>query len=153
VYRRTATVYRRAVTVTSRVEDGERIGELLASEVTGSERSPLGRVTVVDAREAAEPSPGGTFAYGLALDAEAVDGDGIDGSGDGPVRLVDAFLLPDRVRLDVRAGREALPPDDDRLTVRGGDPPAVFVASGGAVKPAVDLVATLVRAVDRDDRS
>jgi len=156
-----------------RVTDGERIAELLASELAGRDRGPLGRIEVVDVREGVEPASGGAFAYGVAADGVAADGRKATGAPDGqedPVRpvtrddsdgdaddgtgtrLADVHLHPDRVRLDVARGLSALAPADERLRVRPGatrSPGAVvFVESGAAVKPAVDLVAALVRAIE-----
>jgi len=127
------------------ITDGERIAELLASEIDGRERGPLGRVALVDVREGVDPGPDGTFAYGIAVDE----------SGGPEDRLADVSLHDERARLDVRRGLSALPPADDRLRVRpkATRPPGavVFVESGAAVKPAVDLIAALVRAVEAPD--
>ena len=152
-----------------RVTDGERIAELLASELAGRDRGPLGRIEVVDVREGVEPASGGAFAYGVAADGRKTTGapdgqedpvrpvtrDDSDGDADDDgtgTRLADVHLHPDRVRLDVARGLSALAPADERLRVRPGatrSPGAVvFVESGAAVKPAVDLVAALVRAIE-----
>lgn len=110
-----------------RVTDPTRIAQLLASEVTGRSRGSLGRLTVVDADPDAEPSPGGTLAYRLALDCpDGRDGaevpnqsGGLDGSDGAPAvtgdsgsedgadsrRVVGAVhLRPDSVDVSLFAG-------------------------------------------------
>jgi hypothetical protein len=52
--------------IDDRIRDGERIAELLASELTGLETGPLADVAVVDADPGATPSPDGTRAYAVA---------------------------------------------------------------------------------------
>lgn len=126
--------------VEDRVTDGRRIGQLLASEVRGRQRGPLGPLAVVDVQDA-EGSASGEFAYGLAL------------SGD---RLADVFVHEDRIRVAFRAGPEtaAEAAESEGLDVRleETDSPLalVFVASGAAVKRAVDVLEAVVEAVDED---
>ena len=55
--------------VEDELDDGKRIAQLLASEITGHERPPLGRLSVENADPDAEPSLDGTFAYEVARDA------------------------------------------------------------------------------------
>lgn len=108
------------------ITDGKRIGQFLASELTGLERGLLSQVDVVDADPDAEPSPGGTEAYTVTLDGDAV---------------AVAVLLPEAVELRRTADTWVQPEtlrditvEEDRLTVE----------SAAAVKEAVDcLVATL----------
>jgi hypothetical protein len=52
--------------IDDRIRDGERIAELLASELTGLETGPLADVAVVDADPGATPTPDGTRAYAVA---------------------------------------------------------------------------------------
>lgn len=59
--------------VEERITDGKRIAQFLASELTGLERGPLGRVEVVDSDPDAEPSPSGTEAYRVGFE-ESVAG-------------------------------------------------------------------------------
>ena len=102
------------------VTDPARIAQLLASEVTGRTRGPLGALAVVDADREASPEPGGTPAYRLALEPDHVvadsrwtddpgtpargggAGDHGDDAGSGqprsaPVRLATVALHPDAV--------------------------------------------------------
>lgn len=55
-----------------RVTDGERIAELLASELTGVSAGSMDRLSVVDADPDATPAAEGTFAYRVAVDGDAV---------------------------------------------------------------------------------
>ncbi|MFB6120298.1 MAG: hypothetical protein ABEJ68_04185 [Halobacteriaceae archaeon] len=48
------------------MSDPTRIAQLLASEVDGREEGVFAALSVVDADRDAEPSPGGTPAYGVA---------------------------------------------------------------------------------------
>lgn len=105
------------------VTDGKRIAQLLASEVTGLERGPLGATEVADAVPGAEPSDAGTEAYRLVRDGETV---------------AVASLFPDRVELALWV----------ETPWAGGEPPALcddtgetlVVTSGVAVKRAVDVI-------------
>jgi hypothetical protein len=58
--------------VEDRATDGERIAQLLASELTGRSDGPLGRFSVVDADRDASPTPEGTLAYRVAVDEKRV---------------------------------------------------------------------------------
>lgn len=118
--------------VERRIEDGRRIAQLLASEVTGRETGPLGSLAVVDPDPDVEPTADGAFAYG------------IDASGE---RLADASVQPDRVVIELRRGVDAGTAAAERGTLRvrpkAVEPPRalVFVESGAAVKAAVDVLA------------
>jgi hypothetical protein len=122
--------------VEERVEDGHRIAQLFASEVTGRKRGALASLAVVEADPDVEPTADGAFAYGIDCDGE---------------RLADAFVQPTRACLEVRAGvdaaADAAAEADLRVRPKAVDPPRalVFVESGAAVKRAVD---TLVAASD-----
>ncbi|MFB6150987.1 MAG: hypothetical protein ABEJ40_04195 [Haloarculaceae archaeon] len=131
------------------VTDGERIAQLLASELAGRKSGPLAQVSVVDVDRDAEPSPRGTVAYGVAV---------------GGTRVADVVMYPRSVALETVDGTGAfgravrrhardvgLPaddgrPDDDGKPVDDGRPVAVRVMSGAAVKRAVDAVVAGVRA-------
>ena len=92
--------------VEDRVTDGERVAQLLASELSGRSDGPLDRFAVVDADPDAEPAPDGTLAFRVAVDGDRVgrvriypDGaeirveDASDGSENGSLdtgRLVEA---------------------------------------------------------------
>ncbi|GGN97203.1 hypothetical protein [Haloarcula pellucida] len=112
--------------VDDRITDGKRIGQLLASEVTGLERGALGTLSVVDADPDVDPTPGGAFAFGVEADG---------------TRLGEVHVTPETARLTltepvtVDVGRED-------VTVEAADDGAVVVAhSGAAVKALVDVLA------------
>jgi hypothetical protein len=117
--------------VEKRIEDGHRIAELLASEVTGRETGPLAAMAVADADPDVTPTDDGAFAYG------------IDRDGD---RLAAVFVQPDRAYLEFQQGVDAAvsAAEDADLRVRpkAVEPPRalVFVESGAAVKRAVDVL-------------
>ena len=129
--------------VEDRVTDGERVAQLLASELSGRSDGELDRFSVVDADPDAEPTPEGTVAYRIAVDgdrtgevhiypdgAEVRVGDGGDGSENGSLdtgRLVEA-TRGDGLRAETT---------DDGVVVR--------IEYGAAVKQAVDA---LVAGVD-----
>jgi hypothetical protein len=118
--------------VEERVTDGERIAELLASELHGRADGALARVAVVDAVEEVRPTPDGAVAYRVAVDGDA---------------LASVHVHPDRVHLAFEAHQEAAveaaEERDLRVRPRATRPPAtlVFVESGAAVKAAADVVA------------
>lgn len=104
--------------VRERITDGERIAELLASELAGVETGRLAHVELVDAVGTAEPSSDGVRAYGVAYCGE-------------PFASVE--LYPERVELRLERGEW---PDD--VTERDGRTLEVDHAAG--VKGAVDAV-------------
>lgn len=124
--------------VEDRITDGRRIGQLLASEVRGRERGPLGALAVVDVQDV-EGSTQGEFAYGLALDGEC---------------LADVFVHEERARVEFRSGLEAAAGAAERegLRVRLEETDSrrtlVFVASGAAVKRAADVLEAVVASLD-----
>lgn len=126
--------------VEHRITDGRRIAQLLASELTARTDGPLAGVALTDVDRDAEPTPDGTLAYRVALEGRV---------------LCEAFLQPERVRLEFRAGvdRAAESAGEVGLRVRpkAVEPPRtlVFVESGAAVKRALDVVRA-VAAGDRD---
>lgn len=117
--------------VDERVTDGKRIAELLSSEVTGHENDPYGDVRVGNADPDVEPSAEGSRAFDVLLDTEL---------------LASVYVMPDRVRLELRAGFERGEQAAERRGLRtrpvGSDPPkvVVFVESGAAVKRALDVL-------------
>jgi hypothetical protein len=124
--------------VEERIEDGHRIAELFASEVTGRDTGPLAAMAVADADPDVTPTDDGAFAYG------------IDRDGD---RLAAVFVQPDRAYLEFQQGVDAAvsAAEDADLRVRpkAVEPPRalVFVESGAAVKRAVDVLVAVA-----DDR-
>ncbi|WP_336337175.1 hypothetical protein [Haloarcula brevis] len=108
--------------VEDRITDGRRIGQLLASELTGLQRGPLAEVAVVDADRDVEPTPDGAFAYRVtAADAE--------------VAVVE--VTPETARLVLEREPATVPARDD-VTVDGT---TVVAHSGAAVKAVVDVLA------------
>jgi hypothetical protein len=123
------------------ITDGRRIGQLLASEITGLERGPLAEMAVVDADSDAEPTSDGTFAYGVAFEA---------------TRLADAYIQPDRAYLEFRVGvdtaRDAAAAADLRVRPKATTPPRtlVFVETGATVKRAVDVLEAVGESIDTE---
>lgn len=103
------------------ISDGRRIGQLLASELTGLQRGPLSGVSVVDADRDVEPTPVGAFAYRVTAD-------------DTEVAVVE--VTPETARLVLEQAPATVPERDD-LTVDGT---TIVVHSGAAVKTAVDVL-------------
>ena len=110
--------------VEDRITDGKRIGQLLASELTGLERGPLGAVSVVDADPDVEPTADGAFAFRIEADGEALGA---------------VYVTETTARLALERGRIAAPDRDD-VTVEADGTVAV-AHSGAAVKALVDIVA------------
>lgn len=117
--------------VEERVTDGERIAELLASELHGREDGALSRVAVVDAVDDVTPTADGALAYRVERDGEL---------------LATVHVHPERVHLAFEARQDAAARTADeadlRVRPKATEPPAtlVFVASGAAVKRAADVV-------------
>jgi hypothetical protein len=119
--------------VERRIEDGRRIGQLLASELDGRTDGELSRLAVVDADPDAEPSADGAFAYGIDADGE---------------RLADAYLHPDRIHLEFDADPtletvvDAAEREGLRVRPKAVVPPRtlVFVESGAEVKRALSAL-------------
>jgi hypothetical protein len=110
--------------VEDRITDGKRIGQLLASELTGLERGPLGAVSVVDADPDVEPTETGAFAYRIEADGQTV----------GTVAVTDSTA---RLRLEQPTAIEA---ERDDVSVEN-EGRTVVAHSGAAVKRLVDVVA------------
>lgn len=120
--------------VTDELTDGTRIGQLLSSEIHGHERAALGRLSVVEADTDVEPTEAGAFAYAIELEA------------DDPTRIAEAYVHPDRTRLEFRHGvetaLEAAEREHLRVRPKALEPPRtlVFVESGAEVKAALRVV-------------
>jgi hypothetical protein len=120
--------------VEDELDDGKRIAQLLASEITGHERPPLGRLSVENADPDAEPSLDGTFAYEVARDGAVV---------------AEVYVHPDRARVEIRDALDAagVAARDAGLRVRpkAVEPPRllVFVESGAEVKRALPVLRAL----------
>jgi hypothetical protein len=128
--------------VDERIEDGKRIAELLASEVTGRESGPLAEMAVTEADPDVEPTPDGAFAYAVTRrDA----------------RLAAVAVQPAQARLTVHAGTATaveVAAEATGLTVEsdGADdgPARIAVESGAAAKAAVDALVAAAETRDAD---
>ncbi|MBX0294900.1 hypothetical protein [Haloarcula nitratireducens] len=116
--------------VEDRITDGRRIAQLLASELTGLERGPLGDVSVVDADRDVEPTADGAFAFGIETDGRS---------------LGEVHVTPDTARLTLPERRDV---SLDRADVTVEEPSGeseqktvVVAHSGAAVKALVDVLA------------
>ncbi|MDS0220990.1 hypothetical protein NDI54_06480 [Haloarcula sp. S1AR25-5A] len=112
--------------VKDRISDGRRIGQLLASELTGLQRGPLADVSVVDADRDVEPTPEGAFAYRVTADGTEV-------------AVVE--VTPETARL-ILEQEPAVVTERNDLTVDGT---TVVAHSGAAVKAAVDVLEETLR--------
>ncbi|SEH65230.1 hypothetical protein SAMN05192561_12116 [Halopenitus malekzadehii] len=147
--------------VDDRLQDGVRIAQLLASEISG-DAGRLRDLQVTDADPDVEPTLDGALAYRIVRvrEADAADGpercepapdvdeesataDAIDDT----TTIAEAFVQPDRVRLEFRVGvdavAEAAEAADLRVRPKSVRPPRtiVFLEDGAAVKrvrPALD---------------
>jgi len=106
--------------VEDRITDGKRIGQLLASELTGLATGPLADLAVVDADRDAQPSEDGTVAYRLAYRGE---------------RVATVSLYPDHAQVAFRTGAPS-----GRGKAGPGDGPTLRVESGAQVKRAADAI-------------
>lgn len=120
--------------VVDEVRDGRRIAQLLASEIRGHERGPLGLCAVVEVQDV-EGTEFGEFAYGVDVEGEG------DGEEDGEERrLADVFVHDDRARVEFRLGVEAAVDAAReaglRVRPKATEPPrtVVFVESGVEAK-------------------
>lgn len=113
------------------ITDGKRLGQLLASELDGPDRGPLGTLEIVDADPDVEPTADGAFAYGI---------DAADGGGS---RIAAAYVQSDRLRIEFETGvetaLEAAGRSGIRVRPKATEPPRtlVFVESGANVKRAL----------------
>lgn len=127
--------------VEDRITDGRRIAQLLASEIRGRERGSLGRLAVVDVRDA-EGDVHGEFAFGVDARTDTDDS--------GARRVADVYVHGDRARVEFReapdvaadAGREA----GLRTRPKAVTPPrtVVFLEDGVAAKRALPVFRAIV---------
>lgn len=139
--------------VADRLDDGVRIAQLLASEVTGNEGRLRG-LGVTDADPDAEPTADGALAYRIVAEAGATDGD-VDvtaetETADGDATVVaEVYVQPDRVRIEARVGPEAVAAAAAsaglRTRPKATRPPRtlVFVEDGAGVKRALTPLTAL----------
>ncbi len=125
--------------VESRITDGRRIAELLASELDGREDGGLASIAVTNADRDVEPTVDGSRAYDVQYDGDVV---------------AQVFVHEERARLEVTAAEDvaAETAADGELRVRpkATEPPRtlVFIESGAAVKRASDVVAAVARSLE-----
>jgi hypothetical protein len=138
--------------VADRLTDGVRIGQLLASEVSGDE-GRLRDLTLADADPDVEPTADGAFAYRIVRAVEA-DADGVERG------VAEVYVQPDRVRIEFVGGADEA---DDlpkvaadaageagrRVRPKAVRPPRtlVFVEDGAQVKRALPVLSAVVDAV------
>jgi hypothetical protein len=150
--------------VEDRLTDGVRIGQLLASEVSGNEGG-LRDLALADADPDAEPTPDGALAYRIVRGDEGGEGTGAEGTSAGaeaadPVLVAEVYVHPDRARIefvDDGDGDADLPrvaaaaADEAGLRVRPKTvrPPRtlVFVEDGAEVKRALPVLEAVVDAM------
>ena len=146
--------------VADRLTDGVRIGQLLASEVSGNE-GRLRALSIADADPDVEPTADGALAYRIV---RAADGDATEADG----RVVaEAYVQPDRLRVEFVGADGAETPEsadaDDLPTVTAAAadeaglrvrpkavrPPRtlVFVEDGAQVKRALPVLEAAVDAI------
>ena len=145
--------------VEDRLTDGVRIGQLLASEISGNE-GRLRDLALADADPDVQPTADGALGYRI------VRGGGTDAGVDGPDAplVAEVYVHPDRARIefvgDDGGDTEADPPkvaadaaDEAGLRVRpkAVRPPRtlVFVEDGAEVKRALPAFEAVVDAVQK----
>jgi hypothetical protein len=122
--------------VEDRISDGKRIAQLLSSELSGRATPPLDRLTVVDADSDADPTKGGTVAYGVAVDTA-------EGTGKERIATVVMYLESVSVRF-APEWEPSIPQHPDVSPGVEDGSTSLRVESGAAVKPAADAVVAAV---------
>lgn len=149
--------------VSDEVTDGTRIGRLFSSEVHGHERGALGRLRIVDADPDAEATEGGALAFAVAVDdgdgdgsTNIDDGDGNDDAAASGKRIAEAYVHPDRLRVEflrgARTAAEAGRAAGLRTRPKAVEPPRtlVFVERAADAKAALRVVRDVAEAVLED---
>ena len=152
--------------VSDEVTDGTRIGRLFSSEVHGHERGALGRLGIVDADPDAEAIEGGALAFAVAVDGDGDgdgdgstnidDGDGNDDAAASGKRIAEAYVHPDRLRVEflrgARTAAEAGRAAGLRTRPKAVEPPRtlVFVERAADAKAALRVVRDVAEAVLED---
>jgi hypothetical protein len=116
--------------VERRISDGKRIGQLLASELTGLSVGVLAELSITGADTDATPSEAGTRAYRVAHDGDVVAG---------------VWLYPEHaeLRLTGEHGWPATVPGR-KVTREGAD--SLRIETGAGVKQAVDALRAVLPA-------
>lgn len=114
--------------VEDRITDGTRIGQLLASELTGL-GGVLEDVSVVEADPEVEPTDAGAFAFEIEYRNESVGA---------------VYVTPETAQLRLNREPATVPERNDVTVETIGDETVVVARSGAAVKALVDvLIGTL----------
>ena len=116
--------------VERRISDGKRIGQLLASEVTGLSVGVLADLSVTGADADATPSEAGTRAYRVAHGGDDV---------------AEVWLYPEHAELQLIGERRWPEPVAGRTVSREGTD-SLRIDSGAGVKQAVDALRTVLAA-------
>ncbi|QWC18337.1 hypothetical protein [Halorubrum sp. 2020YC2] len=133
--------------VADRLDDGVRIAQLLASEVTGNE-SALRGLTVVDADTDVEATTDGALAYRIARETPE-GGDAAAADAAPGAALAEVYVQPDRARIEAigapEAAATAAAEADLRVRPKAVRPPRtlVFVEDGAQVKRALTVLEAL----------
>jgi hypothetical protein len=152
--------------VSDEITDGTRIGRLFSSEVHGHERGVLGRLRIVDADPDAEATEGGALAFAIAVGRDrnedgdgstnVDDGDGNDDAVASGKRIAEAYVHPDRLRIEflreARTAAEAGRAAGLRTRPKAVEPPRtlVFVERAADAKAALRVVRDVAEAVLED---
>ena len=125
--------------VQDRLDDGVRIGQLLASEISGNE-GRLKPLAVSDADPDVEPTADGALAYTVRVGGKKTAGEEETADGDGATRVAEVYVQPDRIRVEFTvapdAAAEAGSEEGLRVRPKAVHPPRtlVFVEDGAQVK-------------------
>ncbi len=126
--------------VTDRLHDGVRIGQLLASEITGNE-GRLRPLSLVDADPDVEPTADGALAYAIEIGG---------GEGTDTDLVAEAYVQPDRLRLEFISTPDAVADVATeaglRVRPKAVHPPRtlVFVEDGAQVKRALSTFEAVI---------
>ena len=147
--------------VGDRLTDGVRIGQLLASEISGNE-GRLRDLALADADPDVEPTPDGVLAYRIVRGDEGGERTGAEGTSAGAeaadaVLVAEVYVQPDRARIefvgvddgDAELPRVAVDAADEagiRVRPKAVRPPRtlVFVEDGAEVKRALPVLEAVV---------
>ncbi len=113
-----------------RISDSTRIGQLLASEITGLSVGVLAAVSVTGVDADATPSEGGTRAYRVARDGTVV---------------AELWLYPGHAELRLTGDRGWPETSGGRMVTREGAD-SLRIEAGAGVKQAVDALRTVLAA-------